>query len=227
MPGRVPAVRDRAQRDAAARIPGHHVPARDPLRCRASSGSTGSGSRRGRGLVAGIAVALATIPATAYELYNARRPSRPNPEEPDVHLPRREAARSTTSRTIRCRAECSRAASSARSSRRGPAGTCSSATACGREPGCYVRTDVARSLFGGKLEARRGARRSCATAGARFVLADCSSTADLATDPRAAMIIGVRRFGCAAVYELDSPGPATGPLAESRADAAVRATRRQ
>ena len=41
------------------------------------------------------------------------------------------------------------------------------------------------------------------------------------------MIAGSRRFGCARVYEVDRPGPATGFLAESGADAAVRATRRQ
>lgn len=93
------------------------------------------------------------------------------------------------------------------------------------EPACLGRTHAAQSLFDGTMTpavARRFVRRS----GARFLLADCQAKANL---PKllGSLVIGVKRFGCARVVELDAPGPPTGPLAESLRHEVVRAPRRQ
>jgi hypothetical protein len=93
------------------------------------------------------------------------------------------------------------------------------------EPRCAGRSAAASRFFSGHMtagEARTFARQS----GARFVLADCNSTANLSKLLRP-IIVSVHRFGCARVFELVRPGPATGPLAQSRGHAAVRATRRK
>ncbi len=197
-----------------------------PLAILAVQGVEGANWQRLRrpGLVAGLAVALATIPATAYELYNARRTVAPNPKNPTFisHDERRAIdylAHNPVRGGVFTRSFLG-AVVPTRTDRHVFVGDC-----LWSQPGCYVRSQVARDLFGGKLDVA-AARDYVRDSGARFVLADCSSTADLPRILRG-MTVGVRRFGCAAVYELDSPGPATGPLAESRADAAVRATRRQ
>jgi hypothetical protein len=91
------------------------------------------------------------------------------------------------------------------------------------EPNCYVRVQATRDLFHGKLRPE-DARQFVMQSGARFVLADCAVHKDL-TPVLAPLSVSVRRFGCATVYELGSPGHPEGPLAESSADAAVRATR--
>jgi hypothetical protein len=91
------------------------------------------------------------------------------------------------------------------------------------EPNCYVRVQVARDLFGGNLKPR-DARRFVVQSGARFVLADCAVSEDL-TKVLAPLTVNVQRFGCASVYEIGSPGQPEGPLAQSSAHAAVRATR--
>ncbi len=93
------------------------------------------------------------------------------------------------------------------------------------QPGCLQRTDIAQRLFTGGL-APHAAQRFVRRTGARFVLADCGTQTDLQR------LLGpltqqVARFGCATVYELDPPNPVPGPLTNLRADAAVRAARRQ
>ena len=170
------------------------------------------------------AVALATVPATTYELYLAKKTvavgrsnstfiARDEKRAIDylAHVPGKGGVltRSYLGAIV-----------PGRTGRQVFVGDC-----LWSQPGCYDRTDIAENLFDGLMD-RRAAREFVQDSGARFVLADCSATANLHR-LLGTMIIGVRRFGCAAVYELDSPGPATGPLAESRADAAVRATRRQ
>jgi hypothetical protein len=93
------------------------------------------------------------------------------------------------------------------------------------EPQCLKRGDVAKRLFAGTL-GPRNAKRFVRRSGARFLLADCQTQADL---PRVlgSLVVGVKRFGCASVLEVDAPGPPTGPLADLRADAFVRAPRGQ
>jgi hypothetical protein len=93
-------------------------------------------------------------------------------------------------------------------------------------PHCSQRLTLTKQMFTGGL--RPGAIRALVLgSGARFVLADCRTTTDL--DPVLAPLgPRVRKFGCASVYEIDAPGPPTGPLAESPAHAAaVRTPRRQ
>jgi hypothetical protein len=91
------------------------------------------------------------------------------------------------------------------------------------QPHCYDRVHAARILFAGQMPAAT-ARTFVRQTGAAFMLADCESPVNL---PKllGPMIAGTRSFGCARVYELRSPSPPTGALAESGADAAVRATR--
>jgi hypothetical protein len=91
------------------------------------------------------------------------------------------------------------------------------------EPGCLTRSSVAQNLFDGTLSGAP-ARTFVKTTGARFLLADCSSQAPLSST-LGSLVISVRHFGCASVYELDAPSPPTGPLAQSGADASLRATR--
>ena len=93
------------------------------------------------------------------------------------------------------------------------------------EPQCLKRGDVAKALFAGTL-APRSAKRFVRRSGARFLLADCQTQADL-RHVLGPLVVGVRRFGCASVIEVDAPGPPTGPLADLRADAFVRAPRGQ
>jgi hypothetical protein len=93
------------------------------------------------------------------------------------------------------------------------------------EPHCSGRAAAAAALFGGKLsgtQAQRFVRRS----GARFVLADCYSTANLDRLLRP-LVVSVNRFGCARVFELVAPSAPKGPLAQSRRHASVRATGRK
>lgn len=93
------------------------------------------------------------------------------------------------------------------------------------EPHCIRRSLAADALFDGSMSPAR-ARRFVRRSGARFLLADCRGHVNLAA-LLGPMVVSVRRFGCAAVYELDHAGEARGPLAELTRDAAVRAPRRQ
>ena len=93
------------------------------------------------------------------------------------------------------------------------------------EPHCGPRAEIAQMLFDGTLPG--GVTRSLVLAtGARFVLADCQARPDM--DRVLAPITTARRhFGCATVYELATAAPPTGALAESAADAGLRASGRQ
>ncbi len=93
------------------------------------------------------------------------------------------------------------------------------------QPQCLKRGDVAKRLFAGTL-GPRNAKRFVRRSGARFLLADCQTQANL-PDVLGSLVVGIRRFGCASVIEVDAPGPPTGPLADLRADAFVRAPRGQ
>ena len=182
------------------------------------------GRLRHPGWTAAIAVAVVTVPATVFELVNAVETVAPSPTN-STFISRDEKraidylAHNREPGGVLTRSYLG-AIVPGRTGRHTFVGDC-----LWSEPGCYTRVGVAQNLFEGSLE-RTAAQAFVQQTGARFVLADCSSTADL-QQTLGSMIVGVQRFGCATVYELDQPGPATGPLAESRADAAVRATRRQ
>jgi hypothetical protein len=68
------------------------------------------------------------------------------------------------------------------------------------EPNCYGRTNQTRALFGGALTPT-AARSFVVNSGARFVLADCNTTADMRT-LLGPIIRSTEDFGCAAVYEV-------------------------
>jgi hypothetical protein len=94
------------------------------------------------------------------------------------------------------------------------------------EPACIPRSLKADALFDGSLSAR-AARQFVRQSGARFLLFSCNALPRGVERDLRPLVQSVHRFGCATVYELDRPGPATGPLAELPPDAAVRAPRRQ
>jgi hypothetical protein len=93
------------------------------------------------------------------------------------------------------------------------------------EPNCMPRSLAADALFKGSMS-RAQARAFVRSSGARFLLASCAPHVDLSR-LLGSMVVDQRRFGCAAVYELDQAGKAEGPLAELPSNAAVRAPRRQ
>ena len=78
------------------------------------------------------------------------------------------------------------------------------------EPRCIPRSEAADRFFWGQMT-KAGARRFARQAGARFVLASCDPHVDLRRW-LGSMVVATRRFGCAAVWELDSPAPPTGPF---------------
>ncbi len=78
------------------------------------------------------------------------------------------------------------------------------------EPYCHRRGQATEALFGGRLSpavARRFVRRT----GARFILADCHTRTNLYRTLRP-LIVDVRRFGCATVFETNLPGDASGKI---------------
>ena len=93
------------------------------------------------------------------------------------------------------------------------------------EPNCMPRSLAADALFRGTMS-RAQAQAFARSSGARFLLASCAPHVDLGR-LLGSMVVDERRFGCAAVYELDQSGRAEGPLAELPGNAAVRAPRRQ
>jgi hypothetical protein len=93
------------------------------------------------------------------------------------------------------------------------------------EPYCIGRAQMAQRLFDGTLTPQAG-RDFVAQSGARFLLRDCRSPGDLGKY-LGAMVVSTTHFGCASVIELEAQGRPMGPLAESGANAAVRASRRQ
>ncbi len=176
-------------------------------------------------VIAAVAIAAFTIPATVYELDNARRLAAPTVDNAnfitsDEHQAIDYLADSRTPGGVLTRSYLG-STIPGKTGRRTLVGDC-----LWSEPNCYRRGRLSQYLFDGKLapgESRRFVRQS----GARFVLADCTARADLGRILRP-MVISVRRFGCASVLELDSPGHPTGPLAKSGGHAAaLRAPRRQ
>jgi hypothetical protein len=79
------------------------------------------------------------------------------------------------------------------------------------EPNCSRRAQVTNQLFFGQLDTWY-ARQFVHETGAAFVLADCRTSLTLARQLRP-LIAAIHHFGCAAVYQLSTPGPPTGALA--------------
>jgi hypothetical protein len=69
------------------------------------------------------------------------------------------------------------------------------------EPNCPGRATISRALFNGKLSTS-AARSFVLSSGARFLLADCTTKADM-RKLLGPLIRSAHGFGCAAVYEVD------------------------
>jgi hypothetical protein len=76
------------------------------------------------------------------------------------------------------------------------------------EPYCIPRSLAADRFFQGGMSPA-GARRFARHTGARFLLASCNRHVDLRRW-LGSMIVDTRRFGCATVWELNTPDPPTG-----------------
>ena len=173
--------------------------------------------------VALTALALVTIPATAYELYNAGKVASPTAGNANfITRDERSAidylAADRDPGGVLTRAYLG-AAVPGKTGRRVLVGDC-----LWSEPYCHRRGLATEALFGGRLPpavAQAFVRRT----GARFILADCHTRTNLLRTLRP-LIVDVRRFGCATVFETNLPGF---PLArsEENAAAALRAPGRQ
>jgi hypothetical protein len=173
----------------------------------------------------GMALALVTIPATGYELYNAQQLASPTRNNANFITRDERAAidylASDPDRGGVVTRAYLGAAIPGRTGRRTLVGDC-----LWSQPNCAERGRITQALFMGGL-APPLARRFISRTRARFVLADCASRANLSRILRP-LLVDVRRFGCATVLELRSSGQPVEPLAESTLDAAaLRAQRRQ
>jgi hypothetical protein len=176
-----------------------------------------------RKVIGFAAIAAFTIPATYWELHSAEQLVAPSPGNANfITRGERDAlnylAANRTPGGVLTRFYLG-AVVPAETGRRTYVGDC-----LWSEPGCSSRAQLAQQLLDGTIAADQ-VRRIVNRLGARFVLADCQTAADLPAvlGPIAS---SVTRFGCATVYRLRAPGPATEPLAESPSNAALRASGR-
>jgi hypothetical protein len=174
-------------------------------------------------VIIGTALVLLTVPATAYELYNAGKVAAPTPGNANfITRDERSAidylAVDRDPGGVLTRAYLG-AAVPGKTGRRVLVGDC-----LWSEPHCHSRGRITEALFGGRLSPAV-ARRFVRHTGARFILADCHTRTNLYKTLRP-LIVDVRRFGCATVFETNLPGF---PLAKSEEDAAaaLRAPGRQ
>ncbi len=151
-------------------------------------------------LFAVIAVAVAVIPATAYELYFAWTLARPTAGNANfITTGERDAlaylASDPTPGGVITRGYLG-------STVPGITGRSTLAGDClWSQPDCLGRSVVAQELFDGTLN-KRTLHHLMTGKGVRFVLADCKTTGDVRRELRP-YLLSVRRFGCAAVYEVD------------------------
>ena len=151
-------------------------------------------------LIGAAAVALFTIPATVKELSIAHSLAAPTPENANfikrdertalIYLAHDKQPGSVMTRSYLG------AAVPGKTGRRTYVGDC-----LWSEPQCLGLTANAATLFQGSMTPAT-ARSFVLNSGARFVLADCETTADL---PKllGPIIRSARGFGCAAVYEVE------------------------
>jgi hypothetical protein len=172
-----------------------------------------------------LAVALATIPANVYALHLAQEGTAPATANANYINSDESAALNYLRRAPEKGGVLTQfylgEAVPARTGRQTFVGDC-----LWSEPYCMPKSTAADRLFTGDLSPR-ASQTFVRQTGARFVLASCvAPQADL-TPKLGKLIVSVRHFGCATVYELGAPSPPTGPLAELPPHAGVRAPRRQ
>jgi len=173
-----------------------------PLSVLAVQGVRRTGWTRGRRrqLLGALAIAIATVPASAYEMSIAQDYIRPTPGSAnfitaderhaldylaDLNEPGGVMARFYLGVLV-----------PARTGRHTFVGNC-----VWSQPRCTHRADFAQRLMDGRF-GPRAAQAFVLRSGARFVLADCQSGADLQR-LLGSILRSVHRFGCAAVYEVD------------------------
>jgi hypothetical protein len=178
-----------------------------------------------------IAVAAATIPATVYLMAsNAElvRPTGGNPNfiSADEHHALQYLAHDPQTGGVLTRFYLGTIVP-AETGRRTYVGDC-----LWSEPNCIQRAQTTQLLLDGTLN-EASARSFVASTGARFVLTDCSTAGNL-DYLLAPFTESVTRFGCVNVYRLSTgpgvitaPEPVSSPLAQSAANAALRASGRQ
>lgn len=151
-------------------------------------------------LVAAIAIAIVTIPATVFELSNALTVLEPAPGQNANFITQDEQsalsylAADRTPGGVLTRSYLGAVVPEA-TGRHTLIGDC-----LWSQPDCYTRTDQAQALFDGSLTPV-AARQYVLSTRARFVLSDCSSTANLGRS-LGPIVKAVHEFGCATVYEV-------------------------
>jgi hypothetical protein len=151
-------------------------------------------------LIGAAAVALFTIPATVNELSIAHGLAAPTPENANFIKRDERNALNYLAHVKKRGSVLTRSYLGAvvpgRTGRRTYIGDC-----LWSEPGCLDLTWNAQALFTGQLSTAVS-RRFVMQSGARFVLADCETTADVRT-LLGPIIRSAHDFGCAAVYEVE------------------------
>ena len=151
-------------------------------------------------LIGAVAVALFTIPATAEELHIAGELAAPTPNNANFITHDERTALGFLARDEQPGSVLTRsylgAAVPGRTGRRTYVGDC-----LWSEPNCYGMTNNAQWLFDG-AETPAAAQSFVLSTGARFVLADCQTTADM-KELLGPIIRSTHGFGCAAVYEVE------------------------
>jgi hypothetical protein len=161
----------------------------------------GFGRLRHRVGIGVVAVALFTIPTTYWELRNAQQLAAPTPGNANfITNGEREAldylADSSAPGGVLTRFYLGSVVP-AETGRRTYVGDC-----LWSEPNCSGRAILAQQVLDGTINGSR-ARQLITQTGARFVLADCTAPRSLSAT-LAPISSSVKRFGCAAVYELRS-----------------------
>ena len=151
-------------------------------------------------LIGAAAVALFTIPATAEELHIAKGLAAPTPNNAnfithDERTALNYLAHDKDPGSVLTRSYLG-AAVPGRTGRHTYVGDC-----LWSEPNCYGMTDNAQWLFQG-TPTPAAAQSFVLGSGARFLLADCQTTADL-RKLLGPIIRSAHGFGCAAVYEVE------------------------
>ncbi len=159
----------------------------------------GFGRLPGRRVIVLLGLAVATIPATAYELHSVRQLVAPSPGNANFIAGDEQRALQFLADDPRSGGVLTRfylgSVVPAETGRQTFVGDC-----LWSQPHCTARAQMAQIIFDGSLPADV-TRIFVTQIGARFVLADCETRPDM-TAVLAPITRSVHRFGCAAVYEL-------------------------
>ncbi|HWK16601.1 MAG TPA: hypothetical protein VNR66_04035 [Solirubrobacteraceae bacterium] len=152
-------------------------------------------------LIAAVAIALVTIPATVWELHGVSDLVTPTPGNPNLITNDEQHALDYLARSPQPGGVLTRfylgTVVPAQTDRRTYVGNC-----LWSEPDCGGRAKITEDLLEGALSPT-AARSLVLGSGARFVLGDCTSV-DLRRT-LAPILASVARFGCASVYTVRSP----------------------